>query len=260
MIQVEKHTILNFLLLLVALLEHRVTSATYYVIPDDYSLHHTDANTFSLQHYLNNTSKYFVSHNQFHFIQGQYYVDRDLIIEDIDNFTITGPRIGQSTITCTSPASIVVLNAAAIKFLNISLVNCIRNHKDYINTLPMLSDYHNKLYARDSIWFSKLTDYYTSLLIWNSSSVVIYNMNINATVNTSFTAFLIVNVKDSSLVNVKVQVITHTDYCETFNNHPKEINGLKLFVYFYNISGSGSLTIDNFTTTLIKHVQTTCSV
>ena len=258
MIQVHKHTILNFLLLLVALLVHKVTSATY-VIPDDYSSHHTDANTFSLQHYLNNTNKYFISHNQFHFMQGQHYVDRDLIIEDVDNFTITGPRIGQCNIICTSPASIVVLNATTIKFLNISLVNCIRNHKDYINTLLMLSDYHNKLYARDSIRFIKVTDYYTSLLIWNSSSVI-YNMNINATVNTSFTAFLIVNVKDSSLVNVKVQVITHTDYCATFNNHPKEINGLKLFVYFYNISGSGSLTIDNFTTTLIKHVQTTCSV
>ena len=126
------------------------------------------------------TSKYFVSHNQFYFIQGQHYVDRDLIIEDIDNFTVTGPTSGQCSIICTSPASIVVLNATTIKLLNISLVNCIRNHKDYINTLLMLSDYyvHNKLYARDSVPFSTVTDYYTSLFIWNSSSVIIYNMNV----------------------------------------------------------------------------------
>ena len=187
MIQVQKHTILNFLLLLVALFVHKVTSATYYVIPDDYSSHHTDANTFTLQHYLNITSKYFVSHNQFYFIQGQHYVDRNLIMDDIDNFTITGPTIGQCSIICTSPASIVVLNATTIKLLNISLVNCIRNHKDYINTPLMLSDYyvHDKLYARDSVPFSTVTDYYTSLFIWNSSSVIIYNMNIKATVNTS---------------------------------------------------------------------------
>ena len=50
---------------------------------------HTDKNTFSLQHYLNNTSKYFVSHNQFHFMQGQYYINNDLIIKDVlRSFTI----------------------------------------------------------------------------------------------------------------------------------------------------------------------------
>ena len=58
MIHVEKFTVLNFLLLLVTLLVHKVFSSNYFVIPDDYSLHNTDANTFSLQHYLNNTSKY----------------------------------------------------------------------------------------------------------------------------------------------------------------------------------------------------------
>ena len=76
MIHMEKCTTLNFLLLIiiVALLLHKVTSTTYFVIPDDHASHHMDTNTFSLQHYLNNTSKYFVSHNQFHFIQGQYYI------------------------------------------------------------------------------------------------------------------------------------------------------------------------------------------
>ena len=95
MVHIEKYTTLNVLLLLLASLVHKVTSATYFVIPDDYSSHLTDANTFSLQHYLNNTSKYFVSHNHFHFMQGQYYIDRDLIIKDIDNFMITGPKLGQ---------------------------------------------------------------------------------------------------------------------------------------------------------------------
>ena len=103
------------LILLVALLVHKVISTTYFVIPDDDSSHYTDANTFSLQHYLDNTSKYFVSYNQFCFMQGQYYINSEVIIKDIDNFTITGPRIGQCTIICTSPASIVVRNANNIK-------------------------------------------------------------------------------------------------------------------------------------------------
>ena len=198
MIHVEQCTALTFLLLLVALLLHKVTSTTYYVIPDDYPMDHINANTFILQHYLNNTSKYFVSHNQFHFMQGQYYINSDLIINDIDNFTITG--IGQCAIICTSPASIVVMNVNNIELQNINLTNCIKNQKDYFNI-----SHFNTFYARDSMPFNEVTDHYTSLLLCNSSLIIINNMNISATVNTSFTA--IVNVKnDSKLSNVKVQL------------------------------------------------------
>ena len=172
MIHIEKSTTLN-VLLLVALLVHKVTSATYFVIPDDYSSHHTDANTFSLQHYFNNTSKYFVSHNQFHFMQGQYYINNDLIIKDINSFTITDPRIGQCNIICTSLASIVVMNVNNSKFQNINLINYINSHKDYFHTL---ATYFNKSYTSDSIPISKGINYFTSLLIYNSRSVIIYNM------------------------------------------------------------------------------------
>ena len=155
MIHVKQCTALTFLLLLVALLLHKVTSTTYYVIPDDYPMDHINANTFTLQHYLNNTSKYFVSHNQFHFMQGQYYINSDLVVKDIDNFTITG--IGQCTIICTSPASIVVMNVNNIEFQNITLTNCIKNQKDYFNIT-----HFNTFYARDSMPFN---DHYTSLFL-----------------------------------------------------------------------------------------------
>ena len=236
MIDVKKCTVLN-ILLLVALFVDKVTSATYFVIPDDQSSHHTNANTFSLQHYLNNTSKYFVSHNQLHFMQGQYYINNDFVIKDIDNFTITGN--GQCNIICTSPASMVVMNGSRIKFQNISLISCM---KDYFNTLS----YYLNFDQRDSIPFSKVKECYTSLFLYNSSSVIIYNMKINATVNTSFTAILIVNIKNSSkVINVKVQV--NSVNCTVFNNNPIEISGLKLFVYLFDkISDLGSLIIDNF--------------
>ena len=232
------------LILLVALLVHKVTSATYFVIPDGYSSHHTDANTFTLQHYLSNTSKYFVSHSQFHFMQGQYALNSDLIIKDIDNFTIIGPRIGQSTIICTSPATIVIMNVNDIKFQNIDLLNCIKNQKNFFNT-----SYSHPSCARDYSYrqlnFSKITDYCTTLLLCNCSSVIIYTLNINATVNISFTAILIMNIKDSSLVNVRVQV--NSLNCTTFNNHSIEISGLKVFISLYDkMSDSGSLTVDNF--------------
>ena len=104
MIQAEKGTVLNISVLLVILLLHKVNSAIYKVMPDNHASHHMDTNTFSLQHYLNNASNYFVSHNQFHFMQGQYYINNDLVIKDVDNFTITG--IGQCT---TSALHLIVL-------------------------------------------------------------------------------------------------------------------------------------------------------
>ena len=232
MIHVEKFTTLNFLLLIiiVALLLHKVTSTTYFVIPDDHSSHHMDTNTFSLQHYLNNTSKYFISYNQFHFMQGQYYINSDLVIKDVDNFTITG--IGQFTIICTLPASIVIINVNNIKIFDIKLINCTKNCKHYFNITSFTP-------------FSKVTDHYTSLLIYNSS-VIVYNMNINAIVNTSFTSILIVNVKDKSeIINVKVRLKMF--YCSTYNKHLIEINGLRVIVHFYDrISRFGLVTIDNF--------------
>ena len=239
MIQVEKCTPLNFLLLFVALHLHKVTSTTYFVISDDASSHHMDTNAFSLQHYLNNTSKYFVSHNQLHFMQGQYYINNDLVIKDVDNFTITG--VGQCTIICTSPASIVIMNVDNAEFQNFNLINCIKNHKDIFN-----KPFFNTISVRDSIPFHKHADYYTSLLLYNSSSVILYNININATVNTSFTGVLIVNVKErSEITDVKVQVNFHN--CKSFLHHPIEISGLKLIVCFYDrISTYGLLSIDNF--------------
>ena len=91
---VQQSSKFNFLLLFFAVISvQKATSTIYYVIPDDdYSSHHYDrgANSFSLQHYLNNTSKYFVSHNQFHFMPGQYHINNYLIFKDINNFSVIG--------------------------------------------------------------------------------------------------------------------------------------------------------------------------
>ena len=241
MIYVQKYTTLNFLLLLVGSLVHKVTSATYFVIPDDYSSHHsTDANAHGLQHYLNNTSKYVVSNNRFYFMQGEYHINSDLVIKHVDNFTLMGPDSGQCTIICTSLANTIVINASNICFQNISFTNCIKDHKDYFNT-----SYFDKYYARRPISFSKVTDYCTSLFLWNSNSIMIYNVNINVTINTSFIAIIIVNLKGIKITNAKVHINIFN--CAAFNKGPTEINGLKVFVHFYDrISENGLLIVENF--------------
>ena len=164
-------------------------------------------------------------------------MNNDLIIKDVDNITIIGPTFGQCNIICNSPASVVVMNVNNIKFQNINLLNCTKGQKDYFNT-----SYFKTYYTRNNRPFSKVTDYYTSLFLCNSSFINISNININATVNTSFTAIIIVNVKDTSkIINVKVQVTSH---CTKFNKPPIEISGLKVFLYFND--RISKLTVDNF--------------
>ena len=239
MIGVQLSTMFKFLLLFGAISLHKATSTIYYVIPDDddYSSHHYDrgVNFFSLQHYLNNTSKYFVSHSQFHFMPGQYHINSDLIFKDINNFSVIG--IDQCVIICTSPASIVIVNVSNVTLHNIGLINCVKHHNNVTYLL------NSRGYASSS--FSKITDYHTSVFLYNSSSVTICNMKIIATVMTNFTAILIVNTQDDSkVINIKVQINSFN--CTTFSSHPVQISGLVAYYSGGIYKATSKLMITNF--------------
>ena len=226
-------------LFLFAIYLHIATSTIYYVIPDNYDYSYDrDLNYFTLQHYHNNTRKYFVSHNQFHFIPGQYYISDDLIFKNINNFSLIG--IDQCVITCTSPASMLIINVTSFTFQNIKLMNCVKSHKEYFNANVTHFD---RQYARDTEPFSEVTQYHTSVFLYNSSSVVISNMDVTATVITSFTAILIVNIQDvSKIVDVKVQVSSLN--CTAYN-YLIQIGGIAIY-YGDGIAKESQLKIINF--------------
>ena len=237
MCHIHQRTTFNLLLSFLAI-THNASSSIYYVIPDgdDSSFYDEGTNYFSLQHYLNNTSEFFVSYNQFHFLPGQHYIYNDLIFKDIKNVSLIGND--QCVIICTSPASVLVINVTNFIFQNIKLISCIKSHKEYFNMA-----YFDSLYARDTAPFIKVTQYHTSVLIYNSSSVIISDMDVVATVMTSFTAVLIVNIqKISKIINTKV-------YISSFNcikyNQPVRISGILVY-YSDDIIKESNLTISNF--------------
>ena len=99
-----KSATFSYILLLVSMISlHKGNPIIYNVIPDDDD---RGVNSFSLQHYLDNASKYFISHNQFHFTPGQYYLNDDLIFKDISNFSFIGSGINQCIFICTAPANV----------------------------------------------------------------------------------------------------------------------------------------------------------
>ena len=176
-------------------------STTYYVIPDNYYSvnNYTRSNTFTLQHYLNNTSKYFVSHNQLHFLPGQYYANSDLIFKEIYNFTLTGHAINQSVIMCSSPASILVINSDSFTIQNILLIDCIS-----------LSN----------------NEFYVSVLFSYCSLVIMQNVYVNVSSDAPLTLAGIyeMNVAKSIIIIVKVQV--NILKC---HRHPIKITGLAIY-------------------------------
>ena len=92
--------------------------------------------------------------------------------------------------------------------------------------------------------FSKVTNYHTSVILYNSSSVTIHDMNIIATVITNFTAILIVNTQgDSKIINIKVKINSFNYNCTTFRIQ------ISRFVAYYSgsiFNAESKLTITNF--------------
>ena len=241
MSSIQQRASLNLVLFL-AIIQIAI-STKYNVIPDndDYDDNQTDY--FSLQHYLNNTSEYFVSYNQFHFIAGQYYIS-DVIFKDIENFSLIGTD--QCVITCTSPGSVLIINVTSFTFQSIKLINCIKSHKEYFSVNAIHFDNFDLLHARNAVPFSKVTQYHASVFLYNSS-VTISDMDAIATVMTSFTAILIVNMQDiSKLINVKVHISTFN--C-TMYQYNRSVRNSGIVIYYSDqdrIAKRIKLTINNF--------------
>ena len=84
-----------------------ITTATIYnVLPNDNdSFNKSDIRSGeSLEHYCI-ISKYFTSHSQLKFMPGQYFLNDDLVIQNLTNFSLIGENCN---IRCTSHVSIII--------------------------------------------------------------------------------------------------------------------------------------------------------
>ena len=220
-----------------SLLLHVSISTTYFVIPDHYySMHYYNIsnNTFTLRHYLNNTSKYFLTKNQLHFLPGWYYLDSDLVFNGLSDFVLSGHGINQSFITCSSPAGIMVTNADIFTLQNITLIDCITPSKVDLTAT-----------------------YLISVFLYHCGTIKLYNIyiNISASIPAGHTAIHVRNVAKSRIIDVKVQLNIIICYRYSFT-----MNGLA--VYY---SGNGKrdiyyrrqplVIVENFS----YHSQRSCS-
>ena len=110
---------------IILLLLNVATASVFHVIPDGY--YSTNDNSFTLQHYLSNAKEYFISHNKLQFLPGEYNLTDNILIENINNFSITGNRtkgVINTIITCTAPYGVVVVNSSDIIIADIVINEC----------------------------------------------------------------------------------------------------------------------------------------
>ena len=138
-------------------------------MPDNH-YHPINDNTYTLQHYLNNTNKYFTSNTQLHFLPGQYCLNNDLIIQGVSNFSLIGNRTNEvinTVINCTSPAGIVVVNSSNIVITNIVMKECgndyeyftvdiFQNQGEDLKSIFILDSKSTTVTYVHSLWYQKL--------------------------------------------------------------------------------------------------------
>ena len=104
---------------------HSQVTTKYFVKPDVCS---DRCNTIDITVYLNwsiiqhNISRYFTSHTDIFFSPGEYVLDQQLTITDVENFTITGRST--AVFTCTNEAGVFINDSIFLRIKRIHFINC----------------------------------------------------------------------------------------------------------------------------------------
>ena len=205
-------SVLLLSLLIQSSLLYTTSSTVYYVIPDDH--YTTNNNTYTLQHYLNNTNKYFTSHTQLHFLPGQYYLNTDLIIQHVNNLSLIGNRTNEvinSVIKCTSPAGIVVVGSSNIVVANIVMNECGSYFNNVITVNRLFTKYYQSLLILDCQTVT--CKYFHSKSQHYPSGVKFANVLGNTTISYVVSSHLKVWYTE---MNSNMSHITHTIHIESY--------------------------------------------
>ena len=108
----------------ISLLHVITATSVYYVTPDDQSHINNDCpidhECHTLQYYLLNNSKYFTSNTQLHFLQGSFYINADIVIDSLHNFSLVGSGVDNTIIECSTPSLIAIINCVNTVIKNIT--------------------------------------------------------------------------------------------------------------------------------------------
>ena len=199
-------------ILVVTLLMQITSTAVYYVTPDNSSQYANRSST--LQHYIDNSQKYFRSHTQLYFSPGQYYLQDDFVVQNVTKFTISGNR---SVLICNSSSlGIIISNAKSIMITDIELKQCGKVY--YVHT-----DLNKHRIDKEFSWRG-------ALFLDHSTAVVIHNVSVMVSAGVS--GMIVINSKSKLTVDNYSALAT----CE-------QLNSTTSGILFYNDDQSATRVI-----------------
>jgi len=208
---------------------HKASSTTYYIRPDDtpYS-----KNAHSLAHYLMNSNNYFNSHTKLQFLSGSHYLQHDLVLQNITNFTISG---NGSVIQCNGLAiTIEATNVTNLELRSIQFANCGRKEN------RVLKNYHNTFAHKCN----------GVLCLNHCNTVKISGLTVIA--NPDVSAIVAVNVLASSFEDVKIAIS-----CVYPNYSSSPVNGIEFYFSDYKMhhtQPSTTITSITYDTTIRNYI------
>ena len=167
------------MLVLASLLHLIKATGVYYVTPDD---DQSDINNdcpidhecHTLQYYLLNTSKYFTSNTQLHFLQGNFYINDDIVINSLHNFSLVGSGVNNTLIECSTPSLIAIINCTNTVIKNITTGSqCGNLVKTYFDILRHMTIFHTKRILNPSFIMPIPIKIHTVIYIFNSYSTMV---------------------------------------------------------------------------------------
>ena len=237
------------ILLLVASPLHITASTVYHVMPDNH-YHPISDNTHTLQHYLNNTNKYFTSNTQLHFLPGQYYLNNDLIIQGVSNFSLIGNRTNEvinTVINCTSPAGIAVVNSSNIVITNIVMNDCGNDYTTFLNNYS----FEGKIIHTISLLFLQCKVIVCMYFCTNAGGIQFINPLINTELSNITVKFL------GIWYNEHAENVNHTFRVDNFQFYDNS-DEYSIQIKQLNTSSSVSVIIQHVYFTNTKALHTVC--
>ena len=169
-------------IIFISLLRLITATGVYYVTPDD---DQSDINNdcpidhecHTLQYYLLNTSKYFTSNIQLHFLQGNFYINEDIVIDSLHNFSLVGSGVNDTLIQCSTPSLIAIINCTNAVIKNITTDHqCGNLVKTYFDISHHMNIYYSTRFINPSMSRATPIKTHTAVYIFNSTSTMVHSV------------------------------------------------------------------------------------
>ena len=169
-------------IIFISLLHLITATGVYYVKPDD---DQSDINNdcpidhecHTLQYYLLNTSKYFTSNTQLHFLQGNFYINDDIVIDSLHNFSLVGSGVNDNLIECSTPSLIAIINCTNTVIKNITTGSqCGNLVNTYFDILHHMKFYYSTRFINPSLSRATPIKTHTAVYIFNSTSTMVHSV------------------------------------------------------------------------------------